>query len=280
MDKIKIKNLEVFCNHGMFPEENTLGQKFQVSAELLTDTRAAGLSDELTKSIHYGEVSHLIKRFMQENTFKLIETVAEKLAVELLTKVEHLEGILLEIKKPWAPVGLSLETVSVEIMRSWHTAYLALGSNIGDKEAYLQRAVKVLGELAGCQVVNVSDFFITKPYGVADQDDFLNGALQLRTLYTPEELLERLHEIEAMAGRERVQHWGPRTLDLDILLYDDLIMDTGKLHIPHIDMQNRAFVLEPLSQIAPYKRHPILNKTIEQLKGELHGRTEEISGCN
>ena len=93
----------------------------------------------------------------------------------------------------------------------------------------------------------------------------------MRTLLTPEELLDCLHEIEAAAGRVRTLRWGPRTLDLDILLYDDLILDTEDLHIPHIDMQNRDFVLKPLAQIAPYKRHPVLNRTIGQLEEELDG---------
>lgn len=273
-DKIKIKNLEVFCNHGVFPEENTLGQKFLVSAELFTDTRAAGLNDELANSIHYGDVSHRIKEFMQENTFKLIETAAEKLAMDLLLHVENLQSLRLEIKKPWAPVGLPLETVAVEIERGWHTAYIAMGSNMGDKREYLDSAVKTLNIIPGCRVAGTSDFIVTRPYGVTEQDEFLNGVLRLHTLFTPQELLEKLNEIEAEAGRERIQRWGPRTLDLDILLYDDLVLDTQSLHIPHIDMHNRDFVLDPLSQIAPYKRHPVLNKTIEQLRGELYGRSE------
>ena len=93
----------------------------------------------------------------------------------------------------------------------------------------------------------------------------------METLYTPKELLEHLHQIEAEAHRERVLRWGPRTLDLDILLYDNEVIDSEDLHIPHIDMQNRYFVLEPLSQIAPWLRHPVLNKTMEQLRRELDG---------
>lgn len=269
MDKIKIKDLEVFANHGVFPEETRLGQKFLVSAVLFTDTRAAGMSDDLTKSIHYGEVSQFITKFMQENTYLLIETAAEKLAEALLLETPNLERVQLEVKKPWAPVGLPLDTVSVEIERGWHTAYLALGSSMGDKSAYLKQAVRAIDEIPQCRVLKVSDFITTEPYGGAAENKFLNGAMAIRTLLTPQELLEELHRIEAEAGRERVLHWGDRTLDLDILLYDDLILDTKELQIPHVEMHQRDFVLDPLAQIAPYQRHPVFGKTIRQLREEL-----------
>lgn len=272
MDKIQIKNLEAYAKHGVFPEENVLGQKFMVSAALYTDTREAGKSDELAKSIHYGEVSHFIKRFVEENTWKLLETVAERLAEALLLETKGLEKICLEIQKPWAPIGLPLETVSVEIERQWHTAYVALGSNMGDKAAYLQLGVDGIRGIKGCRVVSVSDFIATAPYGVTEQDDFLNGVLKVRTLLTPRELLARLHEIEQSAGRERVIRWGPRTLDLDILLYDDLILDEEDLHIPHVEMHKRDFVLDPLCQIAPYARHPIYGKTVKELWDVLKAR--------
>ena len=275
MDKIHIKNLEVFAKHGVFPEENVLGQKFVISAVLYTSTREAGKTDDLTKSIHYGEVSQFITEFMEQNTFKLLETVAERLAEELLLRTEHLEKVSLEIKKPWAPVGLPLETVSVEIERGWHTAYIALGANLGDKEANLRLGVEALRATKGCQVLAVSDFLVTEPYGGVEQDDFLNGAMKIRTLLTPHELLERLHEIEQEAKRERVVRWGPRTLDLDILLYDDLILDEEELHIPHIEMYKRDFVLKPLCQIAPYVRHPVYNRTAAELLAALEAGAQD-----
>ena len=278
MDKIHIKNLEVFAKHGVFPEENVLGQKFVVSAVLYTSTREAGKTDDLTKSIHYGDVSHFITEFMEQNTFQLLETAAERLAEELLLKTERLEKICLELKKPWAPVGLPLETVSVEIERGWHMAYIALGSNLGDKEANLRLGVEGLRSTRGCRVEAVSDFLVTEPYGGVEQDDFLNGAMKIRTLLTPHELLDRLHEIEQEAKRERIIRWGPRTLDLDILLYDDLILDEEELHIPHIEMYKRDFVLKPLCQIAPYVRHPVYNRTAAELLAALE--TQEAGEPN
>ena len=264
-DEIRIEDLEVFANHGVFPEENTLGQKFVVSAVLFTDTRMAGKTDDLTASIHYGEVSAFITEFLQKNTYQLLERAAEELAEALLLEWDRIEKISIEIKKPWAPVRLPLKTVSVKIERGWHTAYIALGSNIGDSKMYLDNAVKALNELPTSKVEVVSEYLVTPPYGVTDQPDFLNGCLELRTLLPPEELLKELHKIEAHAGRERIIHWGPRTLDLDIIFYDDLIVETDTLCIPHVEMHKRDFVLKPLHEIAPYKHHPGNGKTVREL---------------
>lgn len=265
-DKIYIENLQIFANHGVFPEENVLGQKFVVSAILYTRTRKAGLSDDLTFSTHYGEVSQFMTEFLKKNTYKLIEAAAEHLAEAVLKNYPLVEGVGLELKKPWAPIRLPLDYVSVKIERFRHRAYIALGSNMGDKKGYLDMAVARLSELDGCQVEQVSDYIITKPYGGIEQDDFLNGVLCLRTLMEPEELLMALHRIEAEADRKREVRWGPRTLDLDILLYDDLIYDSRELTIPHKELHLRDFVLIPLAQIAPWIRHPVLGKTAAELR--------------
>lgn len=270
MDKIEIRDLEIFANHGVFPEETALGQKFVVSAIMYTETRPAGLTDDLSASINYGEVSHMITDFLQKNTYKLLEAAVENLAEMLLLSLPLLKKITLRIEKPWAPVGLPLKTVAVEITRGWHTAYIAFGSNMGDKKKYLDDAIQGLRDMKEIVVEKVSEYLVTEPYGGVEQDDFLNGVIEAETFLSPDALLHKLHEIEQEAGRERKIHWGPRTLDLDILLYDHEIIDTEKLTIPHIDMQNRQFVLEPLSQLAPAYMHPVLHKTISQLLAELH----------
>ena len=145
-----------------------------------------------------------------------------------------------------------------------HTAYVALGSNLGDKEDNLRRALELLEE-RGVEVVRVSSFICTEPYGVTDQPQFLNGVCQVRTSLAPLALLHILLAIEQEMGRVRLRHWGERNIDLDLLLYEDVVMDTPELTLPHPDMQNRDFVLLPLAEMAPEIIHPTLQKTIHEL---------------
>lgn len=271
MDIIHIRRLEIFANHGVIPEENTLGQKFIISADLYKDLRSAGKKDDVNETVHYGQAAVLIKQISEKSVFKLIEKLAEEIADALL-KAFPVEKVKVTIEKPWAPVRLPLETVAVEIERQWHRAYLSIGSNMGDKEQYLKNAIEKLGETSDCQVTAVSKFIETEPYGGVEQDTFLNGCLEIRTLMTPDELLKRVNAIEAEEGRVRTIHWGPRTLDIDILLYDNEIIYTDDLKIPHIDMHNRMFVLVPLSEIAPYAIHPVLGKSVMRMKEKLEER--------
>ena len=145
-----------------------------------------------------------------------------------------------------------------------YSAYVALGSNLGDKEGNLRHALVLLKE-HGVEVVKVSTFICTEPYGVTDQPQFLNGVCEVRTSLEPLELLHTLLDIEQEMGRVRLRHWGERNIDLDLLLYEDVVMDTPQLKLPHPDMQNRDFVLLPLAEIAPELVHPTLQKTISEL---------------
>lgn len=269
MDQIRIDNLQIFAHHGVYPEETEKGQNFYVSAVLAADTRNAGKTDDLEYSTNYGEVCRFLNRFLTENTFRLIETAAERSAEELLLRFPRIRSLTLELRKPEAPIPLPFESVSVKITRGWKRAYLGCGSNMGEKQKHLERALDALRADARCRVMAVSEWMRTTPYGGVEQDDFLNGAIAVDTLYTPDELLSCLQSIELAQGRERLVHWGPRTLDLDILLYEDCVMYTDRLMIPHPDMQNRDFVLRPLKQIAPYEMHPLLGKSIAQLCSEV-----------
>jgi dihydroneopterin aldolase/2-amino-4-hydroxy-6-hydroxymethyldihydropteridine diphosphokinase len=269
MDKIHIKNLEVFAYHGVFAEERKHGQVFVISATLYMDLRSAGKTDDFARTLDYGEICHVIKAFVRDNTFDLIETVAERLAELLLVEYHVLHKIWLEVKKPDAPIPFNIEAVSVEIERSRHTAFIGLGSNLGDREEYLRFAVSALKNVRGCRVLQVSSFVSSAPYGNKEQGDFLNGCLKMETLMTPIELLDILLRIENKTGRIRDLRWGPRTLDLDIILYDDLVMSSERLTIPHVEMHKRDFVLIPLNEIAPHTLHPVYWKTVAELLAEL-----------
>jgi len=269
MDYILIENLIIFANHGVLPEETRLGQKFVLSARLYLDASEAAENDDLKKTVNYAGVCEMITDYTAKHTCKLIETAASQIAEQILIHYPVISYVELALRKPWAPIGLPLDCAGIAVKRKRHRAYIALGSNIGDTKAMLDFAVSELNRDTKCCVKRVSDYIVTKPYGGVEQDDFLNAAAEIETLYTPKALLKRLNEIEAEAGRKRDIHWGPRTLDLDILLYDDEVIQTEKLTVPHIDMCNRDFVLRPMAQIAPYVRHPVNGKTMSELLAQL-----------
>lgn len=149
-----------------------------------------------------------------------------------------------------------------------HTAYLSLGSNLGDREANLHEAIARLGVLG--KVKRVSSFYETEPVEFTEQPWFLNCAVEIETTLSPQELLNGMLAIERAMGRERIQPKGPRLIDLDILLFDAEIIHEEKLTIPHPAMHERKFVLEPLVEIAPHVRHPVLNQSVKELMNSLH----------
>lgn len=268
-DEIRIEMLEVYAYHGVYPKEKEKGQTFYINATLYADIHKAGLEDKLELTVNYGDVCMFIDRWMKENTYQLLEAVAEKLSKAILLKYDLISSIDLEIRKPEAPIELPFGCVSVKVHREWHKVFLALGSNMGDREGYISGAVHALKEHPQIRVNKISDMIVTEPYGDVEQEDFLNGVLEAETLLGPEELLEACHDIEDAANRKRTIHWGPRTLDIDILFYDKLVYESETLVIPHPDMENRDFVLRPMNMLAPFFRHPVLKKTMVQLLQEL-----------
>ena len=147
--------------------------------------------------------------------------------------------------------------------------WIALGSNMGEGRKNLDLAIKMMNE-RGVLVEKVSTYIETEPYGYTEQDNFVNAVCIAETNLSPRELLETLLKIELDMGRVRIIKWGPRIIDLDILFYEDLIIDEEDLKVPHIEIQKRSFVLEPVNEISPDKIHPVFKKTVHQLLLDLN----------
>ena len=148
---------------------------------------------------------------------------------------------------------------------STYTAYIGFGSNIGDRLTYIQNAIHALSETEGIALQKVSSIYQTDPVGYETQAQFLNGVAAIQTNLPPLTLLHILKDIEAVVGRQHRTRWGPREIDLDILIYGDLCLQTEKLVIPHAEMHHRRFVLVPLAEIAPDVVHPVFQETVQTL---------------
>lgn len=269
MDKLYLKDVEIFANHGVFQEEKTLGQKFILSLELTIDTRKAAKTNNLSLSVHYGELCHEIEKEFKKECYDLIETAAEKVAEYVLLNYPIVKGVKVLLKKPWAPIGRHLDYAAIEIYREWSNAFISIGSNIGDKESNLNNAIELLTNSYDTSLVKASSYLKTEPWGFEDQDEFLNCVVEVKTLLSPRELLEKMQSIESEMKRERIIKWGPRIIDLDIILFNNEVNNEEDLVIPHPRMEDREFVLEPLNEIAPNMLHPILKKRVWRLLEEL-----------
>ncbi len=269
MDKIYLKDIEIFANHGVFEAEKTLGQKFILSLELDLDFSKAAKKNDLLASVHYGELCHKVEKVFTEETCDLLETLVYKVAEFVLNEYEVVKKVKVLLKKPWAPIGRHLDYASVETVMERHKAYIALGSNMGEKKNYLELALKAMDETAGIKVVKKSSVIQTKPWGNVNQDDFLNAVAEIETYLKPAELMTELLRIEKELDRVREIKWGPRTIDLDIVLFDDVISNDEYVILPHPLMHLRKFVLEPLNEIAPNALHPLKNKRIFELLAEV-----------
>lgn len=155
-------------------------------------------------------------------------------------------------------------------------AYIGLGSNLGDRELKLLMAVAELGKLPGTRVTGVSQFYETEPVGGVPQDNFYNAVARIDTTLSPFLLLDELKRVETeVFKRKPSQRWGGRSMDLDILIYGELVLDSDRLTIPHPRLAERRFALQPLADLAPDLVHPVLGKTVAQLLAALTA-TEKV----
>lgn len=265
MSVISVKGLKVEARHGVLPEEKINPQPFVFDIEMDCDTYAAALCDELSKTVDYAEACQIVTDFCKGNSFDLIETLAYETAFLLVEKISLLKAVEVTVHKPQAPVNLPFDDISVTAKVERNEVILSLGSSEGDKKATLDGAIAKLGKLRGVTVKKVSEYIETEPYGGEAKNAFLNCALSAECLIPPRELLNQIHKIEAAFGRVRETRWGDRTLDIDIVFFDNKIIAEEGLCVPHPDYKNRAFVLTPLKQIVPDFVCPLFHKRIADM---------------
>ena len=249
---IEIKNLEIIATHGVLDFEKKKPQPFVFNATLFVNFLEAAKSDDLSKTISYVDVIQDIENFTKNNCFDLIETLAYRCALSLMLKYPMIKKLMLSVSKPQAPLDKTFETVQTKVVLSWHKVYLSLGSNLGKRELTLKKAIKLLDQEDEIKVIKESSYYKNPPYGGVATKEFVNQALEIDTLLEPYDLLDVIHKVEAELGRVRTVRWGDRTCDIDIIFFDDLIMNEKDLTIPHRDYKNRDFVIVPLSEIAPH----------------------------
>ena len=256
IDRIEVRGLVVTTVVGVLPHERTIAQPLQIDLDLHVDLRDAGRTDDLSDTADYGDVAERVAAVVRESKDTLLERLADRVA-EMLVTIDRVEAADVKITKLRPPIPEQLDSTAVHIHRSrrdyddvrsdQHQAIIALGSSLGDREGYLRLAV---GSFDYIQAI--SQVFETDPVGGPDgQGAYLNMVMAVRTTLDPYALLRRCRQIEAAAYRQRVLHWGPRTLDLDLLFYDDVHIDDPYLTVPHPRFAERRFVLAPLQEVAP-----------------------------
>lgn len=271
MSKIHIKDLKISTCHGCFAEEKINPQPFIFDCTIDYDFEKASQSDNLEDTLDYGSIMHSISDFATQNTFNLIETLCYHTASMIMQKYP-VEKILLTVRKPQAPVDLDFGDVSVSVQLERTPVILSLGSNMGDKKATLETAIRRLSENPAICLMKTSSYLENPPYGGVAKNTFVNCAVLVETYLSPESLLEYIHLIEKEAKRERTVRWGDRTLDIDIVFYGNKIIDSKNIVVPHNDYENRDFVLIPVNEICPDWICPLHRKRIKDILADLLSR--------
>lgn len=277
LDVIALRGLSAYGTHGVLPDEQVNAQPFIVDLALWVDTRAAADSDDIDDTISYAEVADLVCGILTGPSVRLIETLGSRIAAAIL-EFDPVEGVEVTVHKPNAPIGHPFSDVSVTVRRGtcdplpiiYDTAegtrdddeearvvrrvVLALGGNIGNAPVTLMQAIAELIDTPRILVREVSPLIRTAPVladGQDGQDDYWNAVVIIETDLEAMELLETTSAIETRFGRERNEHWGPRTLDIDLIDVEGVTSDSDALTLPHPRAARRAFVLAPWLMVDP-----------------------------
>lgn len=259
-DRIALRGLVARGRHGVLPEERRDGQEFVVDAVLELDVRGAAATDDLARTVHYGELARALADVVRGEPVDLVETLAERLA-RVCVADPRVEAAEVTVHKPAAPIAESFGDVAVTLRRTRaellpppREGVLALGANLGDRAGTLTAAVAELAATPGLEVVGVSPVVETEPVGGPEQPPYLNAVVAVRSTLTPHALLAACLAVERRHGRERRVRWAARTLDVDVVSYGGLVLRTPDLVLPHPRAATRGFVLAPWAALDPDAR--------------------------
>jgi dihydroneopterin aldolase/2-amino-4-hydroxy-6-hydroxymethyldihydropteridine diphosphokinase len=262
-DHITVSGLRAFAHHGVYQHEKDAGQEFIIDVTVWLDVHAAASGDDLGATVNYGELAEGVVHAVEADPVDLIETVAERVAA-LALSFAAVRRTRVTLHKPHAPITVPFDDVAVTIDRDRspetsfdgsHPVVLALGSNLGEREAELRGAIADLAGTPGIRITAVSGLYASPAltlHGVdRDAPGYLNAVVLASTRLHPYALLETTSMIEEAHGRERTERWGARTLDIDIIDYAGRQSDDARLTLPHPRAAERAFVLVPWLEVDP-----------------------------
>lgn len=261
-DRIVLSGVSGTGFHGVFDHEKRDGQVFVVDVELEADLAPAGRSDDLRRTVNYGEIGAAVLARIEGEPFDLIERLAEVIAGDVLAAHRLVDVVTVTVHKPQAPVGVPFGdvTVSVSRRRSPAPVVIAMGANLGDAERMLFTAITALDLCPGLSDLRISDTFVTEPVGGPEQPAYRNLVVTARSRWSAPRLLAFLHAVEADHGRTREIRWGARTLDLDLVQFgtpgdaDEWLSEEPDLLLPHPRAHERGFVLVPWLDADPEAR--------------------------
>ncbi len=266
MFRILIKDLNLFGYHGVKESEKKDGQNFRFNIEILINKGSFLNDDSIENTVNYSEVIRLVKRINSSERFNLLETFSQTIAEDIMKISPLVDKVMVRIEKTSPPIKENLKSVGVEYVLDSKReekdksknkkvdVYLSLGSNVGNRENNLRKAVDMIEENPHIIIQKVSSIYETEPMYLKDQDSFYNIALHAWCYgeLTPFEMMGFLKGIEYDFGRRGSEKkYGPRIIDIDLLYYGEIVIESDFLTVPHPGIEERKFVLVPLSEIAP-----------------------------
>jgi len=266
MFKILVKNLNLFGYHGVKDSEKKDGQNFRFNIEILINEDGFLNSDNLEDTLNYSEVIKILKDINASQRFDLLETLSQAAADRIMGISPIVKKVIVKVEKTSPPISENLESVGVEYVldraeskakiskKTGYDVYLSLGSNIGQRENNLRKAVDMIRDNPFIDVIKVSSIYETEPMYLKGQDYFYNIVLRCRAdeRLGPFEMMGFLKSIEYEIGRKKIdKKYGPRIIDIDLLYYGEMVIESDFLAVPHPKIMERKFVIVPLSEIAP-----------------------------